>query len=402
MAQPAAAIVTLDHWPRRPGAILDWLVGEARRLPDGPALLKELCARLLDLGLPLARCSFHFRTLHPQLFGIGFYWHRGIDEIRVFRAEHGIQQTALFQNSPMRALFEGAGAVRQRLDLPGADFAFPLFYELREQGLTDYVALPITFSDGKIHGTTWSADRPGGFESWHIAQIEDLLPAVSLLLEIHLNRHITINLLDTYVGRRAGQHILEGQIIRGSGATVEAAIWYCDLRGFTSLSERIGRDQLIACLNEYFDCMAGAVEHHDGEVLKFIGDAMLAIFPLAQEQACRRALAAAAEARTAMAALNARRRARGDEALDFGIALHIGEVMYGNIGSASRLDFTIIGPAVNLAVRIEGLCRELSRELLLSEAFAGSCPAAPLRSLGQHRLAGVRQPVEIFALPEAA
>ena len=398
----ASLAATADHWPRRPGPVLDWLIGDARRLPDGPALLKELCIRLLEHGLPLARVSFHFRTLHPQLFGIGFYWHRGVDELRVFRAEHGIQQTALFQNSPMRVLFEGAGAVRQRLDLPSSDFAFPLFDELREQGLTDYVALPITFSDGRIHGTTWSSDRPGGFASEHLAQIEDLLPVVSLLLEIHLNRRITINLLDAYVGHRAGQRILEGQITRGSGETVEAAIWYCDLRGFTSLSERIGRDRVIACLNEYFDCMGGAVERHDGEILKFIGDAMLAIFPLAERQACRRALAAAREARTAMAALNRGRRERGEEVLGFGIALHTGEVMYGNIGSASRLDFTVIGPAVNLAVRIEGLCRTLERDLLLSEAFASSCPLPRLCSLGRHRLAGVGRTVEVFTLPEAA
>ena len=165
------------RWPKYPGPILDWLVGEARRLPDGGAILRELGKRLVDAGLPLRRASFHIRTLHPQLFGVGFYWQRGSDEVRVFEAQHGIQATALFLNSPMRALFEGAVAVRQRLDLPDAKFAFPLFHELREEGLTDYLALPMTFSDGKIHGTTWSSDRVGGFESHHLAQIEDLLPA---------------------------------------------------------------------------------------------------------------------------------------------------------------------------------------------------------------------------------
>ena len=251
----------------------------------------------------------------------------------MFRAEHGIERTELFLRSPMRVLFEGAGAVRQRLDLPEAEFAFPLFEELRQQGLTDYVALPITFTDGKIHGTTWSSDRPGGFASEELAQIEDLLPLFGLLLEIHFNRRIAINLLDTYVGHNAGERILAGQITRGSGETVAAAIWYCDLRGFTALSERLGRDALLACLNDYFDCMAGAVERQGGEILKFIGDAMLAIFPLAGEEACRRALEAALEARATMAELNARRRERGDEALAFGIALHAGEVMYGNIGA---------------------------------------------------------------------
>jgi adenylate cyclase len=397
-----AAMAAAQHWPRRPGPLLDWLIGDARRLPDGPALLGALCERLVAQGLPLARASFHVRTLHPQLFGVGFYWHRGAEQIRVFRAEHGIERTDLFQRSPMRVLFEGAGAVRQRLDLPAVEFAFPLFEELRRDGLTDYVALPITFTDGKIHGTTWSSDRPGGFDSQELAQIEDLLPLFGLLLEIHFGRRIAINLLDTYVGHNAGERILKGQITRGSGETVAAAIWYCDLRGFTAMSERLGRDALLACLNDYFDCMAGAVERQGGEILKFIGDAMLAIFPLAAEGACRRALEAALEARSAMAALNTRRRERGEPALAYGIALHAGEVMYGNIGAADRLDFTVVGPAVNLAARIEGLCRTLERDLLISDDFAGTCRSRPLRSVGRHRLQGVTRPVEIFTLSDAA
>jgi adenylate cyclase len=196
------------HWPRHPGPILDWLIGEARRLPDGGAVLRGLGERLVDAGLPLRRASFHLRTLHPQLFGMGFYWQRGSDEVRVFEAQHGIEATVLFLQSPMRLLFEGAAAVRQRLDLPDAELAFPLYSELRDEGLTDYVALPMSFSDGKVHGTTWSSDRPGGFATGDLAQIEDLLPAYSLLLEIHLDRRIAINILDTYVGHRAGERIL--------------------------------------------------------------------------------------------------------------------------------------------------------------------------------------------------
>jgi adenylate cyclase len=401
MAPLPAAAAGAAHWPRRPGEILDWLISDARQLPDGATLLAELCRRLLDQDVPLARASFHLRVLHPQLFGMGFYWQRGAPEIRIFRAERGIEQTDLFRRSPMRTLFEGAGAVRQRLDLPGADFAFPLFEELRAQGLTDYVALPITFSDGKTHGTTWSSDRPGGFDSTELAQIEDILPVFGLLLEIHFSRRIAITLLDTYVGHNAGERILNGQITRGSGESVAAAIWYCDLRGFTALAERLGRDALLACLNDYFDCMAGAVERQGGEILKFIGDAMLAIFPLAGEQACRRALAAACEARDLMASHNAERRERGEEALGFGIALHAGEVMYGNIGAADRLDFTVVGPAVNIAVRIERLCRRLDHDILLSDSFAGGCHAGRLCSLGRHRLRGVARPVEVFTLPAA-
>jgi adenylate cyclase len=402
VASVPAALAAATFWPRRPGPVLDWLVGDARWLPDGRALLSQLAIRLVEAGVPLARASFHVRTLHPQLFGVGIYWQRDADQIRVFRAERGVERTDQFLRSPMRVLFEGAGAVRQRLDLPDTEFAFPLFDELREQGLTDYVALPITFSDNKIHGTTWSSDRPGGFSSEDLVRIEDLLPVFGLLLEIHFRRYVAVTLLDTYVGHRAGERILDGEITRGSGATVSAAIWYCDLRGFTALSERVERDDLLACLNDYFDAMAGAVEQHDGEILKFIGDAMLAIFPLEEEQACQRALRAALDARAAMAALNARRSERGDETLGFGIALHAGEVMYGNIGGATRLDFTVIGPAVNIATRIEGLCRTLGHDVLISDQFAYYFLGWDLPSLGRHRLAGISRPVEVFALPEAA
>jgi adenylate cyclase len=399
-AEPRAADAAErgGQWPQARSPIIDWLIGEARRLPDDATLLRALCERLVEAGMPLARASFHIRTLHPELFGMGFYWQRGADEIRVFRAEHGIQQTPLYQRSPMRLLFEGAGAVRQRLDLPDLDFDFPLLNELRNEGLTDYVALPMTFSDGKIHGTTWSSDRPGGFATEHLREIYDLLPLFSLLLEIHLNRRIAVNLLDTYVGRDAGERILRGQITRGSGQTVRAAIWFCDLRGFTELSERTDRDTLIACLNQYFDCMAQPVEEHGGEILKFIGDAMLAMFPLETEQACQRALQAALDARAAMARLNGERTARGEEALAFGIALHAGDVMYGNIGAANRLDFTVIGPAVNVTSRLEKLCRSLGLDLLISDTFAGMCACADYRSLGTHQLTGIARAVEVFTV----
>jgi adenylate cyclase len=400
-AEPPAAPDEGGRWPRQRSPILDWLVGEARRLPSGRSLLRALCERLVAAGLPLARASFHVRILHPQLFGMGYYWQRGSDEIRVFRAEHGIQDTSMYQQSPMRILFEGAGAVRQRLDLPDVAFRFPLFYELRDEGLTDYVALPVTFSDGKIHGTTWSSDRPGGFASEHLAQIYDLLPAFSLLLEIYLNRRIAITLLDTYVGHAAGERILSGQITRGSGETVRAALWLCDLRGFTELSERMDRDDLLARLNQYFDRMAEPVQEHGGEILKFMGDAMLAMFPLETDDACRRALQAALDARAAMAQLNRERVGPGEEALGFGIALHTGDVMYGNIGAANRLDFTVIGPAVNLTSRLEGLCRTLGLDLLVSDTFAGMCACADYRSLGAYRLPGISRQVEVFAVDPA-
>ena len=393
------AVLESVTWPRFTGPLLNWLIGDARKLADGRALLAELCERLCASGLPLARASFHLRLLHPQLFGMGFYWSRGAEQVRVYKAEHGIQTTDLYQKSPMRALFEGSERVQQRLDQPDETFSSPQFQELKAEGLTEYVALPLVFGDGAIHGTTWATDHPCGFGEDHLARIEDLLPIIGLLLEIHLKHHITVALLDTYVGQHAGEHILEGQITRGSGETINAAIWLCDLRGFTAMAERQPRDRMIQCLNDYFDRMATPVKQHGGEILKFIGDAMLAVFPLDTNRACERALAAAIGARSAMRDWNAARLEQGDQALNFGIALHAGDVMYGNIGTIDRLDFTIIGPAVNMTSRMERLCRHLDLDLLMSDTFAEMCASqASLRSLGKHQLEDIARPVEIFTV----
>ena len=382
-----------------PAAIIDWLLGsEARRLPKGPAVLKALCLRLNAAGLPLARASLHVRTLHPQLFGVGYYWHRGRDDIALFEAKHGVRDQDIYKQSPIRLIFERlTDEVRQSLELPNEAFEFPRYAEIKAEGMTEYMILPLNFSDGKIHATTWSTDRAGGFTDEQVALIKAILPAFGLLIEIHLTRRIAINLLDTYVGRHAGERILSGQITRGSGETIPAAIWFSDLRGFTQISERRSRDELLALLNQYFDCLAQAVTERGGEILKFIGDAVLAIFPLSDEDACAKALEAAFEAQASLDALNAEREREGEPALAFGIALHAGEVMYGNIGSQSRLDFTVIGPAVNLASRIEGLCPDLGADILLSRAFADRLGGrVPLERLGGHLLKGIEGEVDVF------
>ena len=390
--------------------ILDWLLSrEARQLPNGPTLLKELCLRLSALGLPVARVSFHVRTLHPQLVGVGYFWYRGRDHIEVFQARHGVRDTDSYKQSPLRLIFEReAEEVRQNLELPDEAFTFPRYAEVKAEGMTDYMILPLTFSDGETNATSWSTDQPGGFTDEQVALIKAILPVFGLLIEIHLNRRIAINLLNAYVGRQAGEHILDGQITRGSGESIHAAIWFSDLRGFTAMSETKSRDQLLHLLNQYFDRLAEPVIEHGGEILKFIGDAMLAIFPLGQEagdDACARALKAAMQAQQAIKDLSAERASLGQDRIACGIALHVGEVMYGNIGSATRLDFTVIGPAVNLASRIEGLCHTLGSTILLSDHLADEVGTAmPLRSLGRHQLSGIGRDVELFTptMPEDA
>ena len=228
-----------------------------------------------------------------------------------------------------------------------------------------------------------------------------MLPVLARLLEREMLRTTAINLLDTYVGRDAGARVLSGRITRGSGETLSAAIWYCDLRDFTGLSERLPQDAVIALLNDYLGTMAGPVQAYGGEILKFVGDGMLAIFPIAAGglagEACGRALAATADAGEAMAELNRRRAEAGDAPLDYGVALHVGDVAYGNVGAANRLDFTVIGPAVNLATRIESVCKIVKQRPLMSRAFveAAGC-AADL--VGRFELKGIAAPQEVFAL----
>jgi adenylate cyclase len=389
-------------WPTRRCACLDWLVHETVGMPFLDDLFAGLCARLLADGVPLDRATLHLRTLHPQFWGAMIRWRPGMAGAEMRFVGREITSDARFLNSPVRALYEGAEGIRQRLDLPRPEGAaeFGVYADLRAEGIVDYVALPMVFTDGKRHACSWATRHEGGFATAHLMRINDLLPVLAMALEIRLNRRIARNLLDTYVGKFAGARILAGDITRGSGTTVRAAIWTCDMRGFTMLSERWPRDDVLAYLNEYFDTMAGPVEKHGGEILKFIGDAMLAVFPLESPEACSRALQAALEAREAMRELNGRHRAVGLEETGYGIALHVGDVMYGNIGTTTRLDFTVIGPAVNVAARLEALTKELRRHVLISGPFIGMCghAAAQTVPLGRFRLEGVGQELEVFGL----
>jgi adenylate cyclase len=388
------------RWPTRLSAALDWLVRDTTNQPFLDNLFAEFCERLKDEGVPLARTTMHLRTLHPQFMGARLLWRPGLKEAELFFIEHGMREEPRFRHSPVRALYEGAEGIRQRLELPTGADEFGIYADLRAEGLTDYVALPVQFTDGKRHATSWATDRPGGFSTADLVEINDALPVLAMAMEIRMNRRITKNLLNTYVGRHAGERILSGDIRRGSGATVRAAIWNCDLRGFTRIAEHWPRDDVIAWLNEYFDVMAAPVERHGGEILKFVGDGMLAIFRLETAEACNNALQAAVEAQRGMKELNAARVARGSFELGFGVALHVGDVMYGNIGTATRLDFTVIGPAVNVASRLQTLTKELRRQVLISAPFAFlcGCSAEFLTSLGRYPLRGLDEPVEVFGL----
>ena len=297
--------------------------------------------------------------------------------------------------------------LRRRLAEPDCPQDYAVLPLLRQQGGTDYVAMPMVCSGGAINAITWVTDRAGGFTDREIEALGEVAEALAIIVELQSTRRVARSLLDTYVGHRTGERVLSGAITRGSGESIRAVIWICDLRGFTRLTDSAPRHEVIALLNDYFEIVADAVTAEGGEVLKFIGDAMLAIFDIGDKlgagrdgdagEPCRAALKAARAAVAAMAARNLERAASGVRRIDFGLALHLGEVTYGNIGARDRLDFTVIGPAVNHAARLEKLAAELGRNVVTSASFAAAV-AEPLVSLGLHPLRGVSQCQEVFTL----
>ncbi|MCC6467100.1 MAG: adenylate/guanylate cyclase domain-containing protein [Alphaproteobacteria bacterium] len=395
-----------DAAPTGPAASesdVEWIVSEGRDQRGLPELVAALCRHLFETGVPLARVMLSQRTLHPLVAARGIFWRQGNAGCteQVDRG-HDVLRDKIYLKSPLRVAYEHGKSVRRRLVGPEARLDFPVLEELRDEGITDYLALPMPFT-GRIGGVmTWATARPEGFGVGDIARLKALIPVLALMVEVHATRDLARTVLETYVGTAAGQRVLSGQIKRGDQEQIRAVLWYCDLRGFTSLTEKLDGPRLIDMLNQYFERMTAPVRAHGGEVMKFIGDAMLAIFSLDNrdaEIASNAALQAAREAIQSMNAHNITCVECGEPSVDFGIALHMGEVIFGNIGAPDRLDFTVIGPAVNRVVRIEEMCRKLDCGLLVSAEVARHC-REPLASIGRHDLRGVGEKVELFTLPD--
>ncbi len=311
-------------------------------------------------------------------------------------------ETSDYQDNPLPHVFNDGKTIRVRIEqLADDEISFPILRDFKAEGVTDYIALPVIYSDGHIDALTVSSDRPGGFSAHDLDRMFVLQRLFARLVENQSLRILATNLLDVYVGREAGAQILDGHILRGDSESIRAVIWLCDMRGFTPLSDRLPREDLIELLNDYFDCMAEPVRDQGGEIIKFIGDAMLATFRVPDTaqltDTAERAVAAALAALTALDRKNEERRAVGKAAADVGIAIHEGDVMFGNIGAAGRLDFTVIGPAVNKAARVCGMCRDLGERTLLSDDVAVHLPSA-VRSLGRFNLRGTSGDHEIYAL----
>ncbi|MGC2124530.1 MAG: adenylate/guanylate cyclase domain-containing protein [Xanthobacteraceae bacterium] len=385
-------------------AIAEWLIGDARRIVSAAEGLDEYAWRLHAAGVPLLRVTLHSGTLHPQFLGAAFVWWRDTGRTVRVMIKHEIADLIPYDINPVRRVREGGETLRRHLEGSEAQFDFAVLHEIKERGATDYLALPV----GGVYGpssymATYVTDQPGGFSASQIADLERVSVRLSIMADMHNQKHIAENVLKAYLGQHTGPRVLAGQIRRGTGEAVAAVLWSSDLRGFTHLSDRGLPDQVIAILDQIFDAQARAITDHGGEILKFIGDGLLAIFPVATPAdaaaAAAGAMAAAKEALQAVHALD--HGIAGGPPLKMVVALHYGTAIYGNIGAADRLDFTVIGPAVNLASRIEAVAKTLNLPLVVSDDLA-RIYSGRLRSLGLHQLRGLKQPHELFAPPEPA
>ena len=381
------------------GDVVHWLINDTRDQRFIDNIFADMCIRLQQAGIPLKRATLHLLIQHPQWLGARIMWADGMREAEINRVDFDVRERSEYIGSPANEMHDGATELREHLERdPSLGRKHAVYDEMRAKGLTDYVAWPLYHTLGKRHLVTFATDRPGGFDDAHVAALKNLLPALALVSEIRMKNRLARTLLETYVGSHASELILAGATRRGSGTTVRAAIMICDLRDFTAISDNWPRDDVIDLLNGYFDAISEPIARRGGEILKFMGDGLLAIFPLSEPKACANLLHAVAEARQAMIALNEANGKTGRAPLNYGIGVHVGDVMYGNIGSRSRLDFTVIGPAVNMASRMETLTKQLGKQVLLSRDFAELVKGDfDLEPVGEHPVRGFSDPIELFA-----
>ena len=378
--------------------ICDWMIAEGRFIDGTGSFDEAFVLKLRDHGLPIDRFTTGVPSLHPNVDSFSTLWEpeNGIT-FRSYRQED--DSIGAFRQSPIYLAYDRGEITRIDLTAPPAPDEYSVIDTLRQEGFTEYLVFPVPLSDRSNKAVTYCTRRPGGFTDREFAIMRDVAQTLATVIEPRYLWHMAGTLVDTYVGPMAGRRVLAGEIKRGSGETIRAAIWFCDLKGFTSLSELLPSQQLIDLLNAYFDSVTPAIEEAGGEILKFIGDAVLAIFPLESDDEAGATAKALTAARAAIAALdetNSARRKVNHPEIFCGIALHFGDVHYGNVGGENRLDFTVIGPAVNLANRIEGLTRELERSVLVSAEFA-VLSEEEFEPMGEFELKGIAEKRAVYA-----
>jgi adenylate cyclase len=373
------------------------------------ALLSGFCERAAAAGVTLARASLIVDTLHPIHEGRVFRWQRGDHETTLLEYGRTTEGPAAesWRRSPFYHLVQSGEPFLQRRLVGGGATDFPIIEEMRALGITDYLAMNNRFAAEGVIGemdcilSSWMSDHPEGFGAAQVAALQRLVPFLALAVKSASLARIAETLVETYLGRDAGRRVLSGRISRGVAERIDAVLWFSDLRGFTKITDTAAPEHIIPLLNDYADAVISAIHEEGGEVLKLIGDGTLAIFPAGdRDRACRCALAAAASARNRIVALNQTRAAQDLPVTKMYLGLHVGEVFYGNVGSKDRLDFTVVGPAVNEASRIAAMCRSADQDMLLSSAFAAAAGSdrKHLISVGRYALRGVGRPQELFTL----
>ncbi|UWQ91070.1 adenylate/guanylate cyclase domain-containing protein [Rhodobacteraceae bacterium M382] len=394
--------------------LISWLMQQGLQGAGQQEMLQGYCQRLEDMGVPLWRLHLAQRAFHPKFGGLGFSWTRA-DGLSHEHYEHRDSPLDEWVRSPFyQILTNGLDEFRAGLDVNEDFSVFPLLEDLRGQGATEYFATGLWFEkpdDREIDPNhapegvliSWTTDRLGGFEDDDLNIIRGSLPYLGLALKSSSNRQMAADLLRVYLGRDAGKRVLSGEIQRGSSQRIDAVICYFDLKDFTSLAESIPGTELIEMLNDYFALAVATIQNHGGNILKFMGDGMLTMFDLGSiEEDATAALNAASELQVKIRDLNRTREAQGLTTTGFTLALHAGEILYGNIGAENRLDFTVIGPTVNLTSRISGMHRSVGQSIIISEhVHRAAQPAShDLVSLGRYMLRGVAAPIELFTIFE--
>lgn len=384
-------------------AVLDWMLSEGRLERDLGRFIDGLMSRAAAAGLPIWRFYVGLQLVHPQMVATGILWRHGGTYEEIPRA-HGIMTSSAYIGSPMQEVRLKNDTVRYTLEQDLGDDAHSVLHELKGGGGTDYFALPVRMGrPGSVPVASFATDRPGGFKDDELIDLRHLVDMMGSVAEIYIYRSISETVTDTYLGHIVGEQILGGLIKRGDGREINAVLWFSDLRDFTGLNERLGASELLDLLNNYLQLVGDALKAYGGEILKFIGDGVMAYFPaedaLFLPVVTNNAIGAARRLIVDIEAANEARAAGGADPLRFGVGLHVGPVTFGNIGTEDRLDFTVIGPAVNRASRLEGLTKQLGVPVLASSEF-NLVSTVPMKSLGKHALRGVPEPVEVFTLPD--
>ncbi|MBG06554.1 MAG: hypothetical protein CMM59_21040 [Rhodospirillaceae bacterium] len=401
-ANPAMALQ-----PHRYQHLLDWLSRSAFSDMDVPQLQNELIGHLENLGMRFYRMHIGLPMLHP-LYSIGTYTWGPDQGVVLDNFQRGLAGKASWKESPLRPFYED-GSVEGRITIRAGSESdrFSILKSAAENGATDYFVQFTNFPDRSIPvdaqegiALTWTSNAPGGFAEEALEVLRAIRLPLCAQLKNLTHRRLVDDILAAYLGPYSGKRVRDGQIQRGDGDVIDAVILFCDLRGSSTLAEHYDLDGFLTVLNDYYEITAGAVIEEGGEILRYIGDASLAIFPFEryepEQKACQYALRAALQAAARGREVNADRRARGEPAIDFGIGLHVGQVMYGNIGTPKRIEFTVIGQAANEAARIEAQCKELGETILVSDRFA-ELLNHPWKSHGAFTLRNIGRPIEIYS-----